>query len=138
MIIPVYTEEIHIDSSFLDVLGHVNNTWHVHWMQEVATKHSALNGWDSQRYLDFGACWFVRQHTINYLRQIREGDTVQVQTWVSEMKHVTSIRQYRFIRQSDGVVLAEAQTRWGLVDLKTGRPRKVPEEMLKCFLEVAN
>lgn len=136
MVIPVYTEEIEIGPQYLDEMQHVNNTWHIHWMQEAAIRHSELNGWDTQRYIELGAAWFVRQHTINYLQQIREGDTILLDTWVSEMKHVTSIRQYRFRRKSDGVVVATAQTKWGLVDLKTGRPRKVPAELLECFLEM--
>lgn len=136
MVIPIYSEEIVIGPQFLDELHHVNNTWHVHWMQEVAIRHSALNGWTTPKYLELGFAWFVRQHTINYIQQIREGDTILVDTWVSVMKHVTSIRQYRFRRKSDNAVVATAQTKWGLVDLKTGRPHRIPEELLACFLEM--
>lgn len=135
-LIPVFTREIEIGPQFLDEMNHVNNTWHVHWMQEVAVAHSAVNGWDTERYLNLGMAWFVKQHSINYIQQIREGDTLLIDTWVSEMKFVTSIRQYRFRRKSDGAVVAEAQTRWGLVELKTGRPHRVPPEMLECFIEL--
>lgn len=136
MVVPVFTEEIKIGPEFLDEMRHVNNTWHVHWMQEVAIKHSTINGWGTPRYVELGFAWFVRQHTINYLQQILEGDTILIETWVSEMKHVTSVRQYRFIRKSDGVQVASAQTLWALVDLKTGKPHRVPPELLECFIEM--
>ncbi len=135
-VIPVYTEEIYIGPEYLDTFRHVNNTWHVHWMQEVATTHSALNGWDAERYLAEGIGWFVRQHTINYHHQILEGDTILIDTWVSQMKHVTSVRQYRIRRKTDNLVLATATTRWGLVNLKTGRPQKISPELMECFLEM--
>lgn len=136
MLIPVHTEEFKIGPEYLDSMHHVNNTWHVHWMQQVAINHSAILGWDEARYVSRGFAWFVRQHTINYLQQIFAGDTILIDTWVSQMKHVTSIRQYRFRRKSDGAVVATAQTRWGLVDLKTGKPHKVPEDLMKCFIEL--
>lgn len=137
MVIPVYSEEIVIGPEHLDEMNHVNNTWHIHWMQEVAVRHSALNGWDMARYVERGFAWFVRQHTINYLQQIFEGDTIIIDTWVADMKHVSSTRKYRIRRKSDGQILASAQTRWGLVDLKTGRPHRAPEDLLECFIQLS-
>ncbi|MDO4570335.1 MAG: acyl-CoA thioesterase [Planctomycetia bacterium] len=135
-LVPIYRKEIEITSEYLDEMNHVNNVWHVQWMQDVAIQHSTINGWGTQRYLDLGAAWFVRRHTVNYLLPILKGDTVVVETWVSEMKHVSSVRRYRFFRKSDGAMLAEAETKWGLVNLATGRPAKAPAELLDCFVQL--
>ncbi|MDO4582941.1 MAG: acyl-CoA thioesterase [Planctomycetia bacterium] len=135
MLIPIYRKEIVALPEHLDEMHHVNNVWYVRWMQDIAIEHSAVNGWETERYIEHGAAWFVRRHTINYLHPIQEGDVIVAETWVREMKNVTSLRQYRFLRKSDGLVFATAETKWGLVSLKTGRPTKVSPEMLACFLQ---
>lgn len=131
--IPVYHKEINIIPGYLDAMQHVNNVWYVQWMQDVAIEHSTALGWGTQQYLDLGAAWFVRRHTIDYVHPLKAGDTVIVETWIQEMKHVTSVRQYRFLRASDNEIVATAETKWGLVSLTTGRPTRVPQEMVEMF-----
>ena len=135
-ILPIYRKEIVITPEFLDEMHHVNNLWHVHWMQEAAREHSAANGWSVERYVEAGLAWFVRRHTINYLHPILLNDVILVETWVHELKNVSSIRQYRILRKSDGVELANGETKWGMVNMETGRPTKVPPELAAIFEEI--
>ncbi|MDO4574031.1 MAG: thioesterase family protein [Planctomycetia bacterium] len=128
-----YRKEINIIPGYLDAMQHVNNVWYVQWMQDVAIEHSTAQGWGTQQYLDFGAAWFVRRHTIDYIHPLKAGDTVVVETWVQEMKHVSCLRQYRFTRAADNEIIATAETKWGLVSLSTGRPTRIPAEMLERF-----
>jgi Predicted thioesterase len=65
----VFTLEIAIQQSDIDIQGHVNNTRYVAWMQDVAVAHSAAQGWPMTRYVEEGAGWVVRQHTITYKRR---------------------------------------------------------------------
>jgi acyl-CoA thioester hydrolase len=40
-------------------------------------------------------------------------------------------RKYRFLRA--GQLLARAETKWVYVDIKSGRPKRIPEELLASF-----
>jgi acyl-CoA thioesterase FadM len=46
---------------------------------------------------------------------------------------VRSLRKYEFIRKSDGKVLVKGETDWVFVDIRTGAPRAIPEEVSKVF-----
>jgi acyl-CoA thioesterase FadM len=42
---------------------------------------------------------------------------------------VQSLRKYEFARADGGAVLVKGETDWVLVDVATGRPKSIPEEM---------
>ena len=126
MPIPVYEYRIVVAPSDIDENNHANNVCFVRWMQEAAVAHSTANGWPSDRYTELGQVWVARRHTVEYLRPAFEGDLITVQTWVSSWKNVSSVRKYRFFRDSDSVVLAVAETNWAFVNTSTGRPAKIP------------
>lgn len=132
-IIPVYQQLLKVLPSDIDELNHANNICYVRWMQEVALQHSAAIGWSTKQYTDLGATWVVRRHCIDYLHQGFLEDTVLAETWISDMKNVSSVRRYRFTRLTDGLVLAKAETRWGFISLVTGRPTRIPPAMFTIF-----
>jgi acyl-CoA thioester hydrolase len=115
----------------IDEFGHVNNQRYIAWMQEVATAHSAANGWPMERYLQTGAAWVVRSHFIEYLRPAFAGDDIDIDTWAASLALREVIRKYLF-RRADQLV-ARAETKWVYVDIKSGRPKRIPQELLASF-----
>ncbi|MDR0390437.1 MAG: acyl-CoA thioesterase [Planctomycetaceae bacterium] len=134
----IYSHRVLVLSSDVDVNGHANNVCHLRWMNSAAVEHSRVNGWSPERYIELGETWFARRHTIDYLSPVLEGDELDIQTWISELKVIRSVRKYRFIRVSDGAIIAEAETLWAFVNLKTGRPTKIPNEVTDCFFATEN
>ncbi|MCL2305087.1 MAG: acyl-CoA thioesterase [Planctomycetaceae bacterium] len=134
MPIPVYEHRIVVGHSDIDVNNHANNVCFVRWMQEAAIAHSTANGWSSQRYTELGKSWVARRHTVEYLRPALEGDCITIQTWIGSWKNVSSVRKYRFVRDSDSVVLAVAETNWVFVNTSTGRPVKIPSVVSDSFV----
>ena len=80
-----------------------------------------------------GATWVARSHRIEYLRPAFAGDRIAALTWVCNFRKVRSIRKYKFLRTTDGAVLAEGETDWVFVDAATGRPRSIPEIVSSLF-----
>ena len=153
---PVYGMLIQAQESHLDVWGHVNNVCFVQWMQDIAVAHSDVLGWGAQRYLDFGAIWVVRSHTIDYRRSAYLGNKILAQTWIAEMKRASCLRRYRFLLLPEDVteteiqnatgfasydkfdfpqsaLMATAETHWAFVSTKTLRPINVHEELYDDF-----
>jgi len=54
-------------------------------------------------------------------------DLISLLTWVAGIKQGCSPRKYLFWRHTGQKVPAEAETLWGFVDLKTGRPVRYPK-----------
>lgn len=129
----IYTRSIAVTSAVIDANGHVNNLEYLRWMQEVATAHSVAQGWPVDRYLANGLSCFVRSHFIEYQSPAFQGDTLSVHTWVKGMGSRSSPRRYLFWREDDGKAIARAETLWVFVDVRTGRPHRVPPELREAF-----
>ena len=114
----------------IDVLGHVNNTVYLRWVQDVATAHwrAVARAADIERYI-----WVVTRHEIDYLRTTLVGETLMLTTWVGTPK---GARFDRFvdITGADGKLRARAMTVWALVDNHSNRAVRVPPDVAAPFL----
>lgn len=126
----VFRYTFSVPKSAIDEYGHVNNVVYVEWMQEAAIRHvGSIRGYQPAE----NTGWFAREHRIEYLTPAYEGDEIEVNTWLVEMKRVRAHRKYEFHRKSDGKLIARGETQWIYVDLKTGRPIAIPAELLALF-----
>lgn len=128
---PIYSRTITIPKEVIDENGHVNNVVYVQWMQDIAVEHyTSIGGIQAQ---GTESTWVIREHKIGYFFPAFEGDEIEIHTWVENIRRVRSLRKYEFIRKSDGKVLVKGETDWVFVDVKTGSPRAVPDEVIKVF-----
>ena len=127
----IYTKTITIAPTAIDENGHVNNVTYVQWMQDIAVEHySSIGGIQAQGP---DATWVVREHKIEYLLPAFAGEEIEIRTWVENIRRVRSLRKYEFVRKADGKTLVKGETDWVFMDVKTGSPRAVPEEVSKIF-----
>jgi acyl-CoA thioester hydrolase len=117
----------------LDELQHVSNVVYVRWIQDVAVAHSESVGLSLEAYRKQGAVFVVRRHEVDYLRAALAGDEVEVETRVAAMSPVTATRKTFIRRVADGQVLAQAETQWAYVSTTTGRPVRIPPEVVQRF-----
>jgi len=129
----IHLHRLAVADDAIDVNRHVNNLVYLHWMQDAATAHSTAQGWPLERYLAAGAGWFVRSHFIEYLQPAFAGDALLLYTWVKGMAGRTSARRYLVLREQDGVAVAKAETLWVFVDFRSGRPVRIPPEVVAAF-----
>ena len=127
----IYSKSFIIPKDSIDENGHVNNVAYVRWMQDIAVEHYAsIGGIEVQGN---NATWVVREHKIEYLLPAFEGEEIEIRTWVENIRRVRSLRKYEFIRKPDNKVLVKGETDWVFVDVETGNPKTVPEEVIKTF-----
>ncbi|MFY0604427.1 MAG: acyl-CoA thioesterase [Flavobacteriaceae bacterium] len=109
----------------IDALQHVNNVVYLSWIQDVANDHWTLlkEGHKTDAYV-----WVVVRHEIDYLRQALLGDAVTITTWVGETQGVKSVRHVDISKE--GKLLVKAQTTFCLLDAKTFKPARIPEDIL--------
>jgi len=129
---PIYSKTFTIPESAIDENGHVNNVAYVQWMQDIAVEHYESIGGTNPMQLA-GATWVVREHKVEYLLPAFAGEEIEIKTWVENIRRVRSLRKYEFIRRADGKVLVRGETDWVFVDVKTGAPRAIPEEVSRVF-----
>ena len=115
----------------IDELGHVNNAVWVRWLQEVATSHwaAAADPAHVEAYV-----WVVIRHEIDYLGNVRAGETVTARTWVGDAPRGARFDRHVEFTGPDGKVKVRAKTTWAIVDRATGRVLRVPKDVSARFL----
>ena len=131
--INIYTQQIVVGQDDIDMQRRVSNLRYVAWMQDVAVAHSAACGWPMERYESIGQGWVVRQHTITYKRPAFLDDVITAATWIAAYASRRSVRRYVFWNTAAKTLLAEAETQWVFIDMASGRPVSVPEELQASF-----
>lgn len=113
--------------------GSVRQAVYLNYMQEAAIDASAAAGYDMAWYEATDQHWLIRETDIEYLHPLHYGDSVQVRTWVLDLRQVRSRRAYEFrLVQSDELV-ARADTDWVFLDSTTEHPVAIPPEMKRGF-----
>lgn len=125
-----FVHERAVDDSHIDINGHVNNVVFVQWMQDLAVMHWQALGGDALQEQTQGT-WVARAHHIEYLRPAFLGDHLVMRTWIAGARRVRSERRYEFRRGDE--ILAHGRTDWVFVDVRTGRPKAIPDELTDLF-----
>ncbi len=128
-----FTHRFDVPPGDIDMLGHAGNVSWVRWINEAATAHSVSIGLDLEAYRELGVVWVVRRHEVDYLGQAFEGEALEALTWVESLRGATSLRRTLFRRTDSESTLCRAVTTWVLLDIASGRPRRIPRELLERY-----
>ena len=125
-----YRQLVVASEADIDELAHVSNQVYLRWILDAGTAHSTALGYDMAAYRAMSAIFIVRRHEIDYLAQIRHGETVAVDTWVETWKQASCLRRTNVTRVADGQLAARAATTWAFCRLPDGRPQRIPAEII--------
>lgn len=126
--------ELEVGAEHIDALGHANNTVYVGWMEQCAWAHSRSLGLSIDDYRRLDRAMAVVRHEIDYLAAARQGERLQLGTWVVESDRRLSMqRQFQLWRPADGVTLLRARTRFACIELSTGKLRRMPAEFVEGY-----
>lgn len=125
--------ELHLQvlEADIDRLQHVNNVVYLRWVQEAAEAHwAAAASAETQRDL----FWVVVRHEIDYRRPALAGDGIIARTWVGKARSPRAFERHtEILREQDRMLLARAMTLWCPMDMRTGRPTRVSDEVRAAF-----
>ncbi|TXC73567.1 acyl-CoA thioesterase [Sphingorhabdus soli] len=128
--LPEYSARLTAGPEHIDELGHVNNAVWVEWIQQVAVAH-----WRAAAPPDLvdSYVWVVIRHEIDYLRSLGPGESVTARTWVGDAPKGARFDRHMELTGDDGKVRVRAKTQWAMLDKTTGRPQRVPPEIVAAF-----
>ena len=128
---PVFELPIVAGEADIDELGHVNNAVWVQWIQMVAVAHWAAVA--DAAHVD-AYIWVVVRHEIDYLRAAFAGDIMVARTWVGEAPKGARFDRHMEFVGADGKVRVQAKTQWAIIDKASGRPIRVPPNVVAPFM----
>jgi acyl-CoA thioester hydrolase len=126
-----YKKEIVVTTEDIDGLNHVNNVRYVQWIQDISVEHwyIATKNKLSKEYI-----WVVASHYIEYKRSAVLYDKLIIETYVKDFEGSLSHRVVNIKNSDTGKAIVKALTKWCLVDQKTQRPLRIPDEILNVGL----
>ncbi|MBD2205081.1 acyl-CoA thioesterase [Calothrix sp. FACHB-1219] len=122
----------------MDALGHVNNAVYQNYLEQAAIEHSENLGLTFDVYRESGGVFVMRRVEIDYLRPAVAGDTLEVTTWLREIRGTRAFRKYEIRKQDQADLLVTAEALWVWVEGKTMRPRPIPSLILDKFQQSCN
>ncbi len=126
-----YTLKVSVTKEHLDRLEHVNNTEYLRWLEDAGWQHITELGapWDVWR--ETNRAMATHKSHIHYLAAAVEGDFLRVGTWLVNCDGLRATRRFQIIRDRDQQTLLRAEIEYVCIDIKTGKPRRMPSSMLK-------
>jgi acyl-CoA thioester hydrolase len=76
----------------------------------------------------------VVRHEIDYLRAAFEGDRIVARTWVGDAPKGARFDRHVEFTCKDGRVCVRARTDWAIIDKASGKPIRVPPEVVAPFV----
>lgn len=130
----VHTSTFRVSIFDLDAYGDLRPNVLLRFLQQTASDASAAVGFDVEWYERNGTLWVIRRTIVDFLAPLQYRDTLEVRTWVSDIRRVRSQREYEVRRNGDDTVVARGSTDWVYVDFARGAPVQPPEEMRQRLL----
>lgn len=124
--------EMHFDvpAEAIDALGHVGNLVWLQWVTDLAQRHAESLGLGLEQCKARGGVWVVRRHEVDYLRPAFHADRLRGLTWLENIRGASSRRRTLLLHDADARVAVRAATTWAWVDWRTGKPMRVPQDVV--------
>ncbi|NOY38377.1 MAG: hypothetical protein GXO83_12500 [Chlorobi bacterium] len=98
------------------------------FMQEAAARHAGKLGLGFDAIRKHGQAWFLRQLRIRYLKPVKWGDELTVETWPLPPDGLVFFRDFKVFNREE-VLVAEGSSGWMLISLENMKPvNMVPEQ----------
>jgi len=97
------------------------------YMVDSGIRAGEAYGWDFQHSLAKDFAFVARRQWIDLHAPVYLEDTVEIQTWLYHLRRTTAYRAYALRRVRDGMLVAYGCTYWAAIDVRTGRPTRIPD-----------
>lgn len=120
--------DITVSESDTDRLGHTNNQIYLKWFEDISWAHIEPNGMPWSLQEELGKAMAITRTEIDYIAASYAGEALQIATWILHSDgRLLSSRAFQIIRLSDQKTLARAKSYYACIDLKSGRPSRMPK-----------
>jgi acyl-CoA thioester hydrolase len=99
---------------------------YLRYMERARTEYLASRGYSVKKLMDEGTIFMVFRVEIDYKAPARYGDTIEIETRVSDVTRATMIFEHVMREKTSRRVFVECRAKIVAVDA-TGRPKRLPE-----------
>ena len=122
-----------VEWGYTDPMRHLNNAAYLNYAEDCAVQLTAAYGWPMSRWTESGIAFVARRNIIEYLKPAFLDDELTISTWLFDVRPASLIRHYEFAMQETGDSIAKMQTKWVMINIKTGSPIRIPKHFQQAF-----
>lgn len=128
----VFEEDVY--TYHIDFAGHVSNIVYVQWMEIGRLKLLEGAGMPVQEVVaGLGLFPTLLKTEIRYQKQLFLGDRVRIEVWLSRLRHVSAIMEFRFYN-GKGELTADGRQTGLFIDKKSRRPKALDRQARDGFM----
>jgi len=102
----------------------------LHYAENAAAGHCAAIGKPIPLLLEEGFIWMLARGQMEMKRYPRYGETITIETWLSERSAVHAWREYHII-DSTGTLIGYCRGDWVFIDIKKRRPCRIIDAFIQ-------
>ncbi|MBI4721260.1 MAG: acyl-CoA thioesterase [Chitinivibrionia bacterium] len=132
-----HVHTIKVRGFHLDLYGHVNNARYLEFLEEA--RWELFEGKiDLDEWRRSGLTLTVVRITINYRREVRLGETLEVRSTLSELKSRSGTFRQEIVFAESGEIAADADVTFVIVDARTARAAVIRGDFRESLLSLGN
>jgi acyl-CoA thioester hydrolase len=120
--------EIKIYYEDTDCGGVVYYANYLRYMERARTEYMASRGASVKALMDQGCLFVIARAEVDYRSPAHYGDTLVVETWVSEVSAATLLFEHTMKEKMSGTLITECKAKAVCVD-PSGKPKRIPREV---------
>lgn len=132
----IFKEKFKIQSKDIGKDNQVKNRGILEILENIATHHSDLVGYGPNNIESTGVSWILLDWKLQVLKRPKYGQMLSVNTWGRTIKgKVKKAYTYRDFEvfDEDGNLCIIATSKWAIVNINTGRLRKIDDEIIQKY-----
>jgi len=86
-----------------------------------------------EEFFKMGYSWATKSMHLEFNKPVYLGEIIIVRTWVEEIKQKGVKVRFQILKKETKEIVAEGYMLYVLINIKTGKPEKIPEIALKKY-----
>ncbi len=129
----VYKVKRRVEWGYSDPMRHLNNAAYLNYAEDCVVQLTSSLGWPMSKWMAEGIAFVARKSVIEYLKPAFLDDELTIATWLFDIKPASLTRQYEFSNSGNGGLIAQLQTKWVMINLKSQKPMRIPSYFHDVF-----
>ncbi len=130
-----FTSEIPVRPDDIDMFQHVHNSRYLDYIQ--AARYDQMircYKMSMEEFMIMGYGFVVKRTELNFKRPLIMGDVMLISTQVKEFSGSDVIVEFEIVNKKNEKISCDGIMVYAMINLKTGRSEKIPEEIQTKFL----
>ncbi len=128
----IFETEIVVRPDDIDMNNHVHNSKYLDYIQTARFIQMRDNyKVPMEEYLGNGLNWFASEVHLKYKRELKFGDVALVKTQVGQWSGAQVTINVWVYNKATNKIAVEGEMLYTLVSLATGRPTRIPDELIE-------